>query len=81
MLGRKADIAYMLDPLIRVLFIDAPRSKQGEYIQYDFIEDVKNGYVFSPSQESRVKYLGECYVVVLMNYRLVETLLTLELFG
>lgn len=65
--GKKADMAYALDPTIRVLFIDAPRSKQGEFIQYDFLEDVKNGYVFSSKYESRVKQLERCHVVVLMN--------------
>lgn len=65
--GKKADMAFALDPLIRVLFVDAPRSKQGEFIQYDFLEDVKNGYVFSPKYESRVKQLNKCHVVVMMN--------------
>lgn len=65
--GKKADMSYALDPLVRVLFIDAPRSKQGEYLQYDFLEDVKNGYVFCSKYESRVKQLGPCHVVVFMN--------------
>lgn len=65
--GKKADMAYALVPTIRVLFIDAPRSKQGEYLQYDFLEDVKNGYVFSPKYESRVKHLSKVHVVVMMN--------------
>lgn len=65
--GKKADMTYVLDCRIRVLFIDAPRSKQGEYLQYDFIEDVKNGYVFSPKYESRIKHLGKVHVVVMMN--------------
>lgn len=65
--GKKADMCYCLDPTIRVLFIDAPRSKQGEYIQYDFLEDVKNGYVFCSKYESRVKQLQPCHVVVFMN--------------
>ena len=65
--GKKADMSYTLDPLIRVLFIDAPRSKQGEFLQYDFLEDVKNGYVFCSKYESRVKQLSKCHVVVMMN--------------
>lgn len=65
--GKKADMTYVLDAGIRVLFVDAPRSKQGEFIQYDFLEDVKNGYVFSPKYESRIKYLGKVHVVVMMN--------------
>ena len=65
--GKKADMAYVLEVSVRVLFIDAPRSKQGEYVQYDFLEDVKNGYVFSTKYESKVKQLQKCHVVVLMN--------------
>jgi len=65
--SKRNDMAYALDPTIRILFLDAPRSKQGEYIQYDFLEDVKNGYVFSPKYESRVKTLKRVHVVVLMN--------------
>jgi Putative viral replication protein len=65
--GKKADMAYALNPLVRVLFIDAPRSKQGDFIQYDFLEDVKNGFVFSPKYESRVKTLSRAHVVVFMN--------------
>lgn len=65
--GKKADMAYMLNLLIRVLFIDAPRSKQGEFLQYDFLEDVKNGYIFSSKYESRCKQMQPCHVVVFMN--------------
>lgn len=65
--GKKTDMAYALDQNIRVLFLDAPRSKQGEYIMYDFLEDVKNGYVFSSKYESRVKRLSKVHIVVNMN--------------
>jgi hypothetical protein len=65
--GPKKDMAYCLDPNIRVLFMDAPRSKQGEFIQYDFLEDCKNGYVFCQKYESHVKQLGMVHVVVMMN--------------
>lgn len=65
--GKKADMSYALNPLVRVLFIDAPRSKQGDFIQYDFLEDVKNGYVFCSKYESKIKYLQPCHVVVFMN--------------
>jgi Putative viral replication protein len=65
--GKKADMAYALDMQLRVLFIDAPRSKQGDFIQYDFLEEVKNGYVFSSKYESRFKQYGKVHVVVLMN--------------
>lgn len=65
--GKKADMAYALESDTTVLFVDAPRSKQGEFIQYDFLEDIKNGYVFSTKYESRVKQMNKCHVVVMMN--------------
>lgn len=65
--GKKQDMAYALRVDSKILFIDAPRSKQGEYIQYDFLEEVKNGFVFSPKYESRIKTLNRLHLVVLMN--------------
>lgn len=65
--GRKADMAYALKPNLKILFLDAPRSKQGEFIQYDFLEDLKNGYVFSTKYESRIKSYEPMHVVVNMN--------------
>jgi hypothetical protein len=65
--AKKVDMAYALDSTTRILFVDTPRSKQGEYVQYDFLEDCKNGYVFSTKYESRVKQLSKMHVIVLMN--------------
>lgn len=65
--GKKADMAYMLRCDIRVLFLDAPRSKQGEFVQYDFLEELKNGYVACPKYESRFKSFKKMHVVCMMN--------------
>lgn len=65
--GKKSDMAFVLKPNITILFLDAPRSKQGEYIQYDFLEDLKNGYIFSNKYESRIKTYEPMHVVVNMN--------------
>jgi Putative viral replication protein len=65
--GKKADMNYALETSIRVLFIDAPRSKQGVFIQYDFLEEVKNGFIASYKYESRCKRMNACHVVVMMN--------------
>lgn len=65
--GPKKDMAHALNPTVKYLFMDAPRSKQGEFIQYDFLEKVKDGMVFSPKYESGMKYLGPVHVVVFMN--------------
>lgn len=67
--AKKADMAYALRSDLRVLFINITRtsdSKTHEYL-YSFIESVKDGMVFSPKYESRMKYLPKCHVVVLMN--------------
>jgi hypothetical protein len=60
-------MAYALRPFLKVLFLDAPRSRQGEYIQYDFLEDVKNGYMISTKYESKAKMYAPIHVVVNMN--------------
>lgn len=78
--GRKADMAYALRPGLRVLFLDAPRSKQGEFIQYDFLEDLKNGYVFSTKYESRIKSFEPMHVVVNMNEAPDRTKLSADRF-
>lgn len=65
--GKKADMAHKLIHHPRVVIFDAPRSKQGEFIQYDFLEEVKNGYVFSPKYNSKIKTFKAPHVVVMMN--------------
>ena len=67
--GKKADMAHVVREDCKTFFMDCPRSKQGEYIQYDFLEELKNGYVFSPKYDSRVKIFKTPHVVVLMNER------------
>ena len=65
--GKKADMAHEYDPSSKILFMDAPRSKQSDFIQYDFLEDVKNGRIFSPKYESRMKFFERPHVVIMMN--------------
>ena len=65
--GKKADMAYILKENNRVVMFDCPRSKQGEFIQYDFLEEIKNGYVFSGKYEPRFKRFKPPHVVVAMN--------------
>lgn len=65
--GKRSDMAYMLKPGLKYLFMDAPRSKQSDFIQYDFLEDLKNGRVFSPKYESIMKTYEPIHVVVCMN--------------
>lgn len=79
--GKKADMTYVMDESCRVFFLDCPRSKQGDFIQYDFLEELKNGYVFSPKYESRIKKLDPPHVVVLMNERPDMTKLSVDRYS
>lgn len=65
--GKKADMAYIVRENVRVFFLDCPRSKQGEFIQYDFLEELKNGHVFSSKYESVIKKFPTPHIVVCMN--------------
>lgn len=78
--GKKADMAYALDSTKKIIFVDAPRSKQGEYLQYDFLEQLKDQQVFSTKYESRMKFLAKCHVVVFMNEDPDETKLSADRF-
>lgn len=64
--GKHADMAYMLPPELRVLFLDCTR-KQVEYMPYTFMEELKDGYVGSTKYESCIKKYPKLHVVVLMN--------------
>lgn len=76
-MGRKADMAYALREDIRVLFVNCTRS-QNEFMNYSFLESVKDGMVFSSKYESGMKRIGPCHVVVLMNERPDKTKLSLD---
>lgn len=65
--GRKVDMAYVVKETTKVFFVDCPRSKQGDFIQYDFLEELKNGLIFSSKYESKCKELPTPHIVVLMN--------------
>lgn len=66
--GRKADMCMMVDLDAKIIFVDATRSKQGEYILYDFLEELKNRYIFSSKYHSVLKCLKKTpHVVVMMN--------------
>ncbi len=65
--ARKIDMTYVLKSTNKVIFIDAPRSKQSEFIFYDLLEEIKNGFVFSTKYEPRIKRFAPPHLVVMMN--------------
>lgn len=65
-IGRRDDIALTIKEGKSVFLIDVPRS-QSEFLQYSILEQLKDGLVFSPKYESRMKHIGRCHVVVFMN--------------
>jgi len=66
--GKKADMAFVIRTDIRYLFLNCTR-EQVDFLNYSFLESVKDGLVFSPKYESRVCYLQKTHVVVMMNTR------------
>ena len=65
-MAKKADMAYAINPEIRVLFVNCTR-QQVEFLNYSFLESVKDGMIFSPKYESKTVRMNKCHVVVLMN--------------
>ena len=79
--GKKADMTLVVNEDNRVFFMDCPRSKQGDFIQYDFLEELKNGMIFSPKYRSRVKTLPPPHVVVCMNEHPDMTKLSIDRYA
>lgn len=65
--GKLADMAFAYDETNEVFILDCPRSKQGDFVQYDFLENVKDGRLFSPKYESVTKRFVPPHVIVFMN--------------
>lgn len=65
-MGPQRDMAHVLNVTSRVVFVDCTRSKV-ELLNYDFLENVKNGYVFSPKYDSHIKRMLTPHLVVMMN--------------
>lgn len=65
--GKRDDLAHAFDPTVRVLFLDIPRT-QLEFLQYSFLESVKDKLIFSPKYDSTCKFLEHnVHVVVFTN--------------
>lgn len=64
--GKHADIAYEYD-YQRLVVFDFSRAKQ-ECVNYDLIEDFKNGRLFSPKYESTTKRFMPVVMVVFSNW-------------
>lgn len=64
--GKKADMAYALQSDVKYVFVNCTR-EQVDFLNYSFLEAIKDGVVFSPKYESRTRLLGPVHVVVMMN--------------
>lgn len=65
--GKLVDMAYEFIEETELFILDCPRAKQGDFIQYDFLESLKDGRIFSPKYESRTKRFVPPHVFVFMN--------------
>lgn len=66
-IGKRDDLAYVLDPSKRVFLFDIPRNSM-QYLQYNILEQLKDQMVFSPKYESTSKiFPNKVHVVVFSN--------------
>jgi len=66
--GKHADMVYQLPDYMRVCFLDCTRQKV-EFMPYTFLEELKDGVVFSSKYESCIRRYPNMHVVVLMNQK------------
>lgn len=65
--GKRDDLAHAIDENKSVFFFDIPRGGM-QFLQYDVLEMLKDGLVFSPKYNSMMKEMKEkCHVVVFCN--------------
>lgn len=65
--GRFQDMAYSVDSESRIVLLDCPRS-QLEFLQYQFLEALKDGLVFCTKYQSRTKVFARTpHVIVFCN--------------
>lgn len=77
-IGKRDDIAYMLNPTKSIFFFDVPRGSIG-HLQWSIIEMIKNGLVHSNKYLSQTKQLKKrVHVVVLTNELIDQSVLSLD---
>lgn len=67
--GKKSDLTYVLSkslPIPDIIVFDVSKCKL-EHLHYDLLEEVKNGYVFSPKYESQMIRFPTPHVIVFCN--------------
>lgn len=64
--GKLADLAYVYEPGTEILIVDVPRSRT-KYLDYSFLESIKNGRLFCTKYESRMIRFRPPHVIVFMN--------------
>lgn len=64
--GKSSDVAYAINNP-KIVIIDLSRSIEGHF-NYDILEQIKNGMVFSSKYESNTKMFNNPHVVVFSNW-------------
>lgn len=64
--GRVADMALIYRVTTKILVVDVPRQKV-DTLQYNFLEQVKDGMLLSSKYESQMKIFNPPHVIVMMN--------------
>jgi hypothetical protein len=73
--GKGADMAFAYDEKTTTMFMDVPRTRI-EFFPWDFLENIKNGTIFSGKYTSCMKRFDVPHIVVFMNESPDETKLS-----
>jgi hypothetical protein len=66
--GQSRDLSLIVNPEARVLMMDVARSTaQKEFLNYAFLENLKDGYIISPKYNSRMVQLSPMHLVIALN--------------
>lgn len=75
--GRTKDIAYAFDPNVEIVIFDFARSCE-ERINYQIIEDLKNGMLFNSKYESKSLIFKEPKIIIMANFLPDKSKLSLD---
>lgn len=64
--GKSCDLSYAYKKQ-RIVVFDFARTTEWDKVNYGFIEDIKNGRLFSPKYESRTIYFPKPHVIIFAN--------------
>lgn len=74
--GKASDVYFALEKQPKVLVCDVPRSKEGHFHPWEWIEGCLNGAIFSTKYESGMKLFNPPHVLIFANFEPDQTVMS-----